>query len=152
VALSDAVLAIVEDMEKTVQTVPVSPEKVWEIIIRSWTQQLRIAIKASAGSEKNLGLGTLLNPQAQHQAMIEKAREEFRGSKKRTEAEEGLGMVMTELVGFPVMDGVPTSIAIPPDTPFGAKTSINGMVFVYGEDRKLHFSREETEKQSRQRG
>src|SRR3984957_8599296 len=124
-------------------------ESITATTLRSFARELRTAIKAS-GTDNGVAVSGIIAPQFQHEQMIEKAREEFRGKNKdKLQAEEGLAERMVEMIVGP--DAPATLVGIPGDMPVGAKTMIGDRVFVLKEEmvgnqkaQRLHYSEVDT--------
>lgn len=146
-SLSEAVLTVVEAMEAEAGEkwpcesgsfdVAVMRVAALQKALKSYARELRVAVKASAGSAAppTTGWGSLISPQAQHAQMIDLAREEFRKHKQRGEAEEGMDGKMVMARGGPC-DG--TMVNVPNDVTPKMRSIIAGGVYEYGEDNLLH--------------
>jgi hypothetical protein len=113
-----------------------------------YRRMLEVALKASEGEDLRPLILPAQNglPPGQYEAdLMRRAREEARAAKQRTDSiERHEGMAAPhELVGG-TADG--TMAPFPDGAPAGAKTVVEGQVYVLGEDRKLRFSQEETER------
>lgn len=155
--LAEAVLELADEMEREAADLKdAEPTGYMVMTLKGYAKQLRIAAKVATPPPAP-AIVPSLSPAVQHAAAIEAARAEFKGkvnqipngSLDRAAAlEEGFDGKLTELVGCPddPNDGTPTMIQFPPDAPVGAKTALPSGVYVLQEDRKLHFSAEETAK------
>lgn len=154
-SLEAAVTIIADNMEKEAEDLKGKEEtRYFCMSLKSFARELRTAVKASEGSSLGFGpmnpmaaLLTGVGPQtSENNPLIKAAREEFRNKKRKTEAEEGLAANMIELVEAGTDNSTPTFVEFPNEAPVGAKTEIAGKVYELKEDRKLHFSLEETQK------
>ena len=139
-SLAEAVLTIAEEMDKEsrlVREVDIY-RQLLDISLKSFAQQLRIAVRAS-GSDARI-IPELL-PETQHALMIGEAREEFRKAKDSVAGEETSATMMVEMEGGLGHDSL---VAIDASMPVGAKTLIANQVYVLQADHKLHLLREES--------
>ena len=121
-SLSEAVLAIADEMEGEIEN----------RLLLSYAKQLRIAVKASGGSDRPA-------PAVEDPTIAWKAaaRREF-AQKGESESRS------VEVVGLPGSDDMPTYANIAGDMPFNAKTFVQGCVCILAEDGRLHYSEAET--------
>lgn len=121
--------------------------------LKGFARQLRSVVTASGDTpdpaqqvpvQNQASMMAALVPQFQHFNEIEKAREQIRKERKKTEAEEGLSQVMILCVDGPAED---TYAQVPNDMPLGAKIDIASTVYVMSEEnghRVMKFSKEDT--------
>ena len=120
-SLSEAVLEVASVMQDDAEVFSESGEAEAARKLRSYAQQLRIAVKASEGQPTVSPMAGMLlgdTGASQHREMIDKARAEFR-SQKAEEASER----MLELHGGPGDDSL---ISVSADMPTGAYTLVAG--------------------------
>jgi hypothetical protein len=169
-ALPEAVLAIAVKMKEEA-TKDLGKGKdverraiVLQTRLESFASELETAVKAAEGlaaPQQPYHPGQLLTPQMQHVLEIEKEKEEFRKKKKgdkespvitkaKADVEEQYLGEFRELVGGPQAKDDVEATFIPIDPldppPAGAKTEINGTVYIMKDDQKFHYSEEETNK------
>jgi len=151
-SLRDAVQEVVEEMETAPVLAGAGPQT-----LSMYAKLLRMALKASEGERDAVlaaatgvsGIATTLVPPVpafiQDRLEIEKAKEEFRKSGKRADAEEGLTGSQTELVGGPAYDAAsPVFIERASSMPVGAKMFAHDGVYQLRKDGRLHFCAEDT--------
>lgn len=150
-SLEDAVLDIADGMEaEAADLAGTAGAEYCCMTLRSYARQIRRCVKAVEGvtPPSQQQPSPFLLPETQNRDMIERAKAEFRGKHRRGEAEEGVGGMVAEVCGGKAHgDMVEVDLAMP----YGAKTELLGDVYVWGEDRKWHFSEEETTKRNNQK-
>ena len=154
-SLAEAVTMIVEEMEKDSQATPGQDS---DPRLYAYAKQLRIALKCDAGRPQQTasmfppGFQPTGGPQtSENNPYIAAAREEFRKKKLDERRQEALGPLrepggLVQLVGVPGSDGISTSIEVNETLVPGVTPIIDGMVFRYEQDGKLHYDAEQTAK------
>lgn len=111
--------------------------------IKNWIREIKIISKTACESQQQ---NNILPFVPSHRDMIEQAKKEFRGKLKVEPIEEEIAQIQVEMVGYDFGDDIPTHFAIDANMPIGTMPVINGNVFIYKKDGKLHYSADETEK------
>ena len=145
-SLADAVLAIADDMVEQAGKEGDDVDLA-SVCLRMYARQLRIAVKASAGQpQQAMTVPNFYGPQtSENNPHIAAARAEFRKQKEEARVREAGGLV--RLVGAPGTDDkVETMIPVDEPLKVGAMPVIDGKVWLYQHDGKLHYQAEETEK------
>lgn len=153
-SLREAIGDVIADMEKTAK------EHVgYEVadILTSYSKQLRIALRV-AGPEVNFpqqgnelkprtlflpegfGVGNVFPRKSHSTSHVEDSVFADPSARMAMRAEEKSPIIAE------MDDETGTFIEVPADMPVGAKTFISGKVYVLNKDRKLVYSKEETEK------
>ena len=152
-SLAEAVTMIVEEMEKDSQAIPGRDS---DPRLNAYAKQLRIALRCDAGRPQQTapmfppGFQPTGGPQtSENNPYIAAAREEFRKKKLEERRQEALGPLrepggLVQLVGVPGSDGISTSVEVNEALAPGATPIIDGKVFRYEEDGKLHYAAQET--------
>jgi len=135
----DAIKIVIESIESDVEGLEDS--KLARQLL-GYARNLKIALAAASDATASV-------PQQNHRALIDQARAEFAGERLQKEEVVGFaaGETLAELTGTPGDDeSTPTMVSIEASMPIGAKTQINGFVYVLNVDKKLIYSEEETTK------
>ena len=131
----EVVAEIVDEMEKEAQN---RNDVYMTTVLRSYTKQLRIALKASEGEQTHSHTQNIVTPEVQHDVMIRKFREEFRKEKGDNSVialpeEKQLSDFQESYEGFSVVvEGGPsddTWFQVNPNMPVGANTMIGSAVY-----------------------
>ena len=151
-ALDEAVLEIAEQMLAEAKDLETDAATAYtRSTLKGYARQLKSIVKAAEGTEKEQ-THALPNPFAmdagfQHFTMVEQAKEALRLEKKKSQAEEKIGV---NAAGNLVLceggksDGIMTPIE--PEMPVGARTMLDGEVYEFKDDGKFHFDEEITKK------
>lgn len=152
-ALIEAIKDTLQDMDdwesKITDQIPITEIKTR---IRSYIREINIALKAGEPHVLDFKSPT---PGAVNQGAIEEIRRALIDAEKTNlqrsaqaviQQEQTSGDIVDVIGGKANPDNIPTVVSIDSRMPVGAKTILNGDVYVLGEDRKLHFCPEETKK------
>ena len=135
-ALKDAVLEIADSMAEYIRQ---SDNEGAKLVVISFAQQLKIAVKAAEGqinSIDSIVLGASNESASlQNARMVEQAREEFRKGKKSGNFQEAVEPRMVLAVDGPE-DGVMVPLA--QDAPMGARVRLGEVVYELRADGQLH--------------
>jgi hypothetical protein len=140
-SLKDAIIMVAESMEEDAKSSELKTGL--GLILKSYARELRTAVKADEREVKD-SLPIAFDASqagALHRIQIEKAKEEFRSKKEKQLEKEST--VMMEIVGLEEEEG--TIVQMPAEMPVGARTNLNGNIFVKGEDNKLHYEPQKEE-------
>ena len=139
-SLKDAVLDIAEQMEDDTKHDECDREHLI-FALKMHSRMLRMAVKAAGNPPVPQPMGfsgimhnDALSPLAQHAAMVDKAREEFRAAKKQGDMQESLEPIMREIADGPEKGDMVACDAIMPPL---AKMILSGRVYQLRDDGKL---------------